>query len=212
MTRFFRNAILFQSFVVVVVAILASLVVAATITTTDREESWPKQYIPNEHKNDRYLHFMQGCYQTYGKTLCDANEQDRIALNRNQPKMQTNFTSAGYAKVRLSDAAFLLLQDFWDLHHDTQLRTEAWSRGSIYVNHWEARTKLLPLQDDAEIGMSAADVTFVQQEVQSVLSQWSQTPLTPTSLYGIRVYETDSILAPHVDRYVRMRCAVSRDS
>lgn len=196
MIRFLRNAVLLFHLVILGFRVISALAV--------EEDSWPMQYaLVDDRSNDRYIHFMQGCYQTYGKTLCDANERDRIALNLHQPAWQTNFTSTGYVKARLSDAAFLLFQDFWDLHScETQhLRKEAWNRGSIYVNHWEASTKLLFL-DDPEIGMSVADRTFLQQEVQSVLSKWSGTSLTPSWFYGIRVYQKGSIVAPHVDRYV----------
>lgn len=196
MIRLFRQAILSQ-------LILCSLSIDPRGGV---DHSWPTQQHTAESStnNDRYVQFMEGCYQLYGKAVCDANERERIALNLAQPALQTNFTSAGYAKVRLSDAAFRLLQDFWDRHHETHLRNEAWSRGSVYVNHWEASTQLL-LLDDPVIGWSAADRQFLQHEVESVLSRWSGTPLTPTSLYGIRVYTRNSILAPHIDRYVRLK-------
>ncbi|GAX21439.1 hypothetical protein FisN_10Hh017 [Fistulifera solaris] len=194
---------------------LASFVIAETASTNNPriEDSWPKQQqhpFEEPFQNDRYIQFLQGCYQTYGEALCDAREQERIALNAMQPALQTNFTSNGYTKVRLSDAAFLLLQDFWDLHSSFEsleqpsshpaLRTEVWNRGSMYVNHWEAPTKVLSFEN-TEAGLMPGDVAFLQQEVQSAIAKWSGvSTLTPTLMYGIRVYERGSILVPHVDR------------
>jgi hypothetical protein len=207
MLQLIRTTLLYRCF-------LAAFVIAETVSINNPEieDSWPNKQHPLEEpfQNDRYIHFLQGCYQTYGKALCDAREQERIALNAMQPALQTNFTSNGYTKVRLSDVAFLLLQDFWDLHSSPEsleqasshpaLRTEIWNRGSMYVNHWEAPTKVLPLED-TEAGLTPRDVSFLQQEVQSAIAKWSGvSTLTPTLMYGIRVYERGSILVPHVDR------------
>jgi hypothetical protein len=206
MLQFVHNVLLCHCLIV-------TLLFGETASTNNPriEDSWPKQHTLEEpFPNDRYIHFLQGCYQTYGKALCDAKEKERIALNAKQPALQTNFTSTGYTKVRLSEAAFLLLHDFWDLHSSPETveqqssqksyRTEVWNRGSMYVNHWEAPTKVLSFED-TEAGMTVADVTVLQQEVQSAIAKWSGvSTLTPTLMYGIRVYERGSLLVPHVDR------------
>jgi prolyl 4-hydroxylase len=41
---------------------------------------------------------------------------------------------------------------------------------------------------------------MVTEQVQEILEAWSGQTLVPTSVYGIRAYRNQSILAPHVDR------------
>lgn len=79
--------------------------------------------------------------------------------------------------------------------------------GNIYVNHWDSPTEIIDLNDPC-VGFTSTDRKILGEEVQSVLEKWSRVPLIPTSLYGIRIYNYGSILAPHVDRMPLVTSAI----
>lgn len=190
------------------------------------EVSWPMQrFVSDDDSRSTttqkwYTNYLQGCYETYSVEQCNENERDRIALNAAQPGRQKNFTFAGYAKVDAPREAFLLLQNFWNDHSKNRdsLMLEEWDEANIYTNHWEAPTSLLSLNPPSSANdekgrrpkttrprprLAEVHRRKIVAQVQSVLEQWTSVPLQPTSLYGIRSYTNGSILAPHVDRYVR---------
>ncbi|GKY95393.1 hypothetical protein MPSEU_000500900 [Mayamaea pseudoterrestris] len=142
-----------------------------------------------------YQRFMKGCYEHYSKELCIRNEEERIAHNLRQPMQQTNFTSAGYAKMKVPTQAFNILRAYWNYHNVSQARMELWDAGNVYVNHWHVPTTIVPLDS-----LSLANRRIVADQLKSVLEQWTQTTLVPTSTYGIRVYHRGALLSPHVDR------------
>lgn len=181
------------------------------------EVSWPMQRhaAASAVAAPYYRRYMQGCYDAYSQEKCDQNEADRIKINANQPvRVPRNFTAAGYAKVPAPLASFTALRQFWDAHYyyystaeerDAMIVTEDWDEANVYTNHWEAPTSVLRVDaaNNKKYGMSVPQRRKLVEEVQAVLEQWTGVPLQPTSLYGIRSYAYGSILAPHVDRYVR---------
>jgi prolyl 4-hydroxylase len=146
------------------------------------------------------------------QSLCEQKEKERIEINARQPRSVHNFTHAGYAKVPIPSETFRILREFWDnTKQDPSYKhvLEPWDRDNIYTNHWESPIYTVPLTSSknqlttAAATLSTAQRQLIISEVQSVLEAWvssSNTPLIPTSLYGIRVYGNNSILAPHVDR------------
>jgi hypothetical protein len=157
-------------------------------------------------QRQRYDDYMAGCAQTYGAELCHANDRDRIQLNAVQPARQhQNFTSTGYAVVPVPTMAWDVLERFWLAkgHDRWQHNKEYWEHGSIYTNHWVAPTYHVPIDIDDDDDKQVRN-TMVES-VQTVLEKWSGTPLLFSSTYGVRVYTQDSILAPHIDRYVYRR-------
>lgn len=164
--------------------------------------SWPMQQDdadalyegPLGHQLDTYRDYMDGCYERYSRELCDANDEERIEHNLNQPRYQVNFTHAGYAKIRAPTQVYTILRDYWNQYNTTRSMVETWDTGNVYVNHWEAPTTHVPL----DLPQSQRQVLL--DELKRVLEQWSQTTLIATSVYGIRVYHQGSILAAHVDR------------
>jgi prolyl 4-hydroxylase len=48
----------------------------------------------------------------------------------------------------------------------------------------------------------------IWDEVKTSLEEWTGMDVTPTSLYGIRVYKEGSMLAPHVDRMPLVTSAI----
>lgn len=172
------------------------------------EVSWPMQRFVDYHENEvgseqlqSYNLYMIGCYKVYGKELCDIREKERISINAMQPSIQRNFTSAGYAKIRLPNNIFRKLQDFWNSNHESDKTKERWERGSIYTNHWDVDTQVLSLDKGVSSrGMSLTDRREIIDQVQKMCEKWTGTSLLPTSMYGIRIYQYGAILAPHVDR------------
>lgn len=143
---------------------------------------------------DSYREFMDGCYEQYSVLSCEANEQERVSMNLRQPPVQTNYSHAGFAKVPIPATSWQLLQDVWA--HNTSSKPEYWDEANIYTNHWESPTSILGL--DRFLTIQQRKVLL--RQIQEVLERWTQTTLTPTSLYGIRVYHRNAVLAPHVDR------------
>ena len=161
-----------------------------------QESSWPTQRglspDDNTSTNSRYLEFMEGCYTKYDRTSCDKSENERITINSRQPSYMTNYTAAGYAKVP-EPYAYREIREYYEAHKD-QASVELWAPGNTYTNHWESPTLKLELPD--------ALLQNLDIGVQLILERWSGIPLQMASMYGIRIYQNRSILAPHVDRYV----------
>jgi prolyl 4-hydroxylase len=166
--------------------------------------SWPMHYhiaIMGEpatgtiayRQQELYREFMTGCFENYGGQQCMSDERERIARNLAVPAQQTNFTSAGYAKVRAPEKAFEQLSQFWKARKEEQRVEEKWS-GNTYANHWVSPTEMLSIDEQPVIKR------MVTEQVQEILEAWSGQTLIPTSVYGIRAYHNQSILAPHVDR------------
>ena len=173
------------------------------------DTSWPihyqsltdasKQLFGND-KTELYNQYIKGCQKKYPHIAqqCIQNENERFRLNRNQPKQMTNYTNIGYKKVRLSDELFATIQDYWqqeviDKGGIENLQIEEWPEANTYVNHWESPSRMKHLTKyHAEIW----------RETEAHVRKWipSAKSFSRSSLYGIRVYLSDSILATHVDR------------
>jgi prolyl 4-hydroxylase len=167
--------------------------------------SWPMQYDIDvlgepatgtiaHRQQDIYRQYMAGCFVAYSEQECLRNDRERIAMNLAQPALQTNFTSAGYAKVRAPEKAFQKIQQFWKARKEEQRVKEKWPASNTYTNHWESPTEMLSIHEQPYIKR------MVTEQVQEILEAWSGQTLIPTSVYGIRAYHNQSILAPHVDR------------
>ena len=165
------------------------------------------ELLVNQQQHHTYVEFMDGCARAYSKNLCQSSEEDRVAMNAQQPLWQRNYTSSGFVKVLAPPQSFQALLNFWNTHysqdeHNNCLVDEAWPNGNIYTNHWKVPTKAL-LVDSANPDRPKLDVRVrrqLVQEVQTVLEDWSGVPLVATTVYGIRAYSRGSILVPHVDR------------
>ena len=91
----------------------------------------------------------------------------------------------------------IVLNKFWKRRFtsiaDDELPNETWSPGDTHTNHWSSPTKLLHMQD-------STTRKFIWDASKSILEQWTGVELSPSSMYGVRIYTNGSILAPHVDR------------
>ena len=180
--------------------------------TAKRSEKDPNDYgvdhsFPIHHdlnKNDapvgyeRYQDMMKTCYKAFSQRECDATERARLAMNRNQPRSQHNYTEIGFKKVRAPDSAWKPLADFYE-RNKNKMKPESWGRGNTYVNNWVVPTQMISFEDTSLRG-GVAVKNQIWNAMKPLLEEWVGQKLMPTSLYGIRVYKEGSILSTHVDR------------
>ena len=77
---------------------------------------------------------------------------------------------------------------------------ENWPEGNTYTNSWEAPTYMVSVDDKGLRGSGTSLKTKIWDAARDTLQEWFGEELSPTSLYGIRVYTEGAILLPHVDR------------
>mmetsp|Transcript_30398 Transcript_30398/g.65643 ORF Transcript_30398/g.65643 Transcript_30398/m.65643 type:complete len:559 (+) Transcript_30398:70-1746(+) len=158
-------------------------------------EGWPDKKI-------MYKEFMEGCHEKYETYLCDGSEIERMEMNLRQPAGMYNYTTLGFHKVRAPTTITNLLTKFWNKqtkqhHHSssssiTNIPNETWDPGNTYTNHWSSPTKMLNIDSSLR--------KIIWDASQPLLEEWTGRQLTPSSLYGVRVYAEGAVLAPHVDR------------
>ena len=151
------------------------------------------------HFARQYEEHINGCYDMYSFRECDANERARFEMGLDQPKTQHNYTTTGFKKIRAPEKTYNTILQFWNENKDTKQKEELWPRGNTYVNHWKSPTKMVNFEDPS-IPEGAALKQSIWNEVKPIIEEWTGKRLKPTSLYGIRVYFNNSILATHVDR------------
>ena len=155
-----------------------------------------------------YDEYVAGCKSHYKDRpkACDGTERDRVKMNKAQPSSMQNYTSLGFKKMRAPKKLYETVRAFWDKYGSRQV-DEAWPAGNTYVNHWLTPTSMVSFEDRALRG--GFDVKeALWSGVRPVLEGWSGESLTPTSLYGIRVYKGGHVLAPHVDRLPLVTSAI----
>lgn len=115
-----------------------------------------------------------------------------------------NYTLLGFHKTRAPQHLINLLTNFWMNNTSPStihsIKDEEWPAGNTYTNHWASPTKMLNLQD---ISLKLSGDTIrskIYDGVKDILREWTGVELSPTSLYGVRIYTDGAILAPHVDR------------
>lgn len=171
--------------------------------------SFPMHHFPKPSSAGAKLYewFMSGCGAAASRRQCEANEASRMEMNREQICRQRNYTALGFAKLRAPKAAYHVARSFWD-KHQTKSTTENWPPGNTYVNNWLSPTKMVSFEDQRfqPEGLKAKQVIW--DSVRPVLEAWTGQRLKPTSLYGIRVYEKDAVLATHVDRLPLVTSAI----
>lgn len=157
-----------------------------------------------------YENLMRGCRDHYGKKrgkACDSNERDRIRMNLRQPQSMQNYTDIGFKKIRAPAKVYRLLSDFYERNKGKET-LEKWSEGNTYTNHWESPTSMLRVEDDSLRGGGHALKNRIWDAARDTLQKWTGESLTPSSLYGVRIYKEGAVLAPHVDRLPLVSSAI----
>ncbi|KAL3810428.1 hypothetical protein ACHAXA_005636 [Cyclostephanos tholiformis] len=161
--------------------------------------AFPVYHRHNRRPSSLYGEYMDGCRGKYDSMVhrgCDSSEYERMDMNARQPPGMINYTTLGYGKVRAPPEMMVQLERFWNGRDATgvmRMPDEIWPPGNSYANHWSSPTRMLDR-------MSSGLRRLVWDASRDVLESWSSTELSPSSLYGVRVYTNGSILAPHVDR------------
>eukprot|EP01031_Cornospumella_fuschlensis_P032222 gene32222-38973_t len=186
----------------------------------DVTEQFPSEYgvdvsFPIHHYIDRskhpyfaaaYQHFIEGCYKDASKRECDANEHARLEMNFDQPAKQHNYTEVGFKKITVPKSAWDPLLQFYKTNVQNE-KPEKWPKGSIYVNHWVSTPSMISFEDTSLRG-GVQLKQLIWNAVKPIIEEWVGREVEPTSLYGIRVYKNQSILATHVDRLPLVSSAI----
>jgi prolyl 4-hydroxylase len=156
-----------------------------------------------------YDNFMKGCRDKYGSRggSCDITEADRIAMNLRQPSSMQNYTETGFKKIKCPEKVFKLLKDFFNKNKHKKT-PENWNAGNTYVNHWEATTWMVSVEDTSLRGGGSQLKDQIWNAARDTIQEWTGEELTQCSLYGIRIYENGAVLAPHVDRLPLVSSAI----
>lgn len=164
--------------------------------------SAPIHHYIDKHKSplgkQRYEDMIKGCYTKYSQSECDATERARLEMNMRQCATQHNYTEMGFKKMKTPLSAWEPILEFYE-QHKLEAKPENWPRGNTYVNHWDSPSQMINLENPSFRG--GFDVKKkVWDGVKPILEEWTGHKLEPTSMYGIRVYSDNSVLATHVDR------------
>jgi prolyl 4-hydroxylase len=137
---------------------------------------------------------------------CKTQDQYRLKMNHDQPTSVYNYTQAGYAKVRAPEALMEIVRKFWN--KNKQNAEIEWKQTNVYHNTWQSPPTIVHLNKEDYSGGGPDLQEQIWDMVQPVLEEWTGQYLSPVSLYGIRLYHNNSILAPHVDRMPLVTSAI----
>jgi len=181
-----------------------------SIETPEEYEDMVLQPLGNVQ--DRYERFMAGCFNHYeveGKGyLCHESEEARIDRINEQPKSMLYFTEDAFSHFQVPEHVASLLKNFWDTNSDKIQLETSWPKGDTHANYWASPTYLLPLAQESLPGGGYALDQHVINEVRAVLEEWTGQRLVETGIYGIRVYTSGSILAPHLESHPYVASAI----
>jgi len=88
---------------------------------------------------------------------------------------------------------------FWNDNKD-KMAIENWPAGNTYTNNWASPTYMVSMEDGKLRGAGNHLKKKIWDGVRPILEKWVGRKLKETSMYGIRVYKENAILATHVDR------------
>lgn len=174
----------------------------------------PKKYLdmPVQPLGDRkafYDDFLKGCVDAFGNkgNRCVSTEADRINMALRQPQSMQNYTEVGYKKIRAPPELFAMIKEFWDNNHH-MAKDEQWGVGNTYTNNWKTGSKMVSVEDTKLRGGGSFFKQKLWTAAKEIISEWTDQELTQCSLYGIRIYHQDAVLASHVDRMPLVSSAI----
>lgn len=142
---------------------------------------------------ERYQTLMKGCAKAYTREECEANEADRLRMNRDQPKVQHNYTVIGFKHIKTPAGAWEAITQFYNENKANE-KLEKWYRGNTIVNTWESPSYMISFENPQFRGGNTIKMK-IWDAVKPIIEEWVGRKVEPTSLYGIRVYKEGSILA-----------------
>eukprot|EP00349_Pseudokeronopsis_sp_Brazil_P001488 CAMPEP_0202960736 /NCGR_PEP_ID=MMETSP1396-20130829/4886_1 /ASSEMBLY_ACC=CAM_ASM_000872 /TAXON_ID= /ORGANISM="Pseudokeronopsis sp., Strain Brazil" /LENGTH=354 /DNA_ID=CAMNT_0049680143 /DNA_START=206 /DNA_END=1270 /DNA_ORIENTATION=+ len=141
---------------------------------------------------------MSGCFKIYSRRECEANERDRLRMNLQQPATQHNYTQVGFKLMKVPKDVWEPLIAFYN-KWKAKKKIEKWYRGATIVNSWDSPSYMVSFEDPEFVG-GVRVKEQIWEGMRPVIEEWTGHKLTPTSLYGVRIYSEGSVLATHVDR------------
>jgi len=170
------------------------------------------QTISNNPLGDKqgfYDRLLTGCRESCSECdeKCTQNENERIAMNRRQPRSMVNYTDIGIKKIRAPEEVMKLLTEFWENNKGLEY-PEKFSTGNVLVNHWEMPSYMLGVENSELQGGGNNLKKMIWDAAVKTVSEWTGQELTTSSLFGIRVYKEGAVLAPHVDRLPLVSSAI----
>lgn len=118
-----------------------------------------------------------------------------------------NYTKLGFTKIRAPDHVFKLIREFWDENKD-KASDESWPVGNTYTNHWASHSKMVSVEDKTLKGGGYVLKQHIWNAAKDTISKWTGQELVQCSLYGIRIYYENAVLATHVDRLPLVSSAI----
>lgn len=110
-----------------------------------------------------------------------------------------NYTTVGFHKTRAPERVVELATKFWD-QNQFNMKQENWPIGNSYINTWNHPTYMINIEDGKLRGGGFQLRKEIWDAARESIEDWTGEDLSPTSLYGIRVYKEGAVLLPHVDR------------
>lgn len=110
-----------------------------------------------------------------------------------------NYTAVGFLKTRAPKRVTELATKFWEQNQFNAV-PESWPKGNTYINNWVSPTYMVKIDDGRLRGGGSQLRKELWDAARESIEDWTGEDLSPTSIYGIRVYKEGAILLPHVDR------------
>jgi prolyl 4-hydroxylase len=156
----------------------------------------------------KYIHDCDEATAARGNLAhCYQHDRQRLLMNEHQPGSVYNYTQLGFQKIRAPKELFDVIRDFY-MRNKHRAKTE-WADINTYHNMWDAPPTIFHInqeRDGGGVGMQAKIFNLAKP----ILERWTGQMLLPVSLYGVRIYHNNSILAPHVDRMPLVISAISK--
>lgn len=143
-----------------------------------------------------YDDFMAGCRKA--SPYCKSQEALRLYMNKYQPMSVFNYTTTGFTKIKTPPLLWKILTEFYQRNKGQEV-IEWGSKINPYHNNWEIPTEIIRL-DNGTLGGGPSLHGLIARAVRPLLEEWVGQRLASVSVYGIRVYKSNSILTPHCDR------------
>jgi prolyl 4-hydroxylase len=145
-----------------------------------------------------YKDFRMNCARVTNESFCASQENWRMQMNMYQTRSVYNYTEMGFLKTKAPKELFQLIRSFFDRNKDEMI--VEWSELTTFHNNWEAPTHMVRVDNGTLDGGGQVLYATIADAIRPLVEEWIGMRVAVTSVYGIRVYKNQSLLAPHVDR------------
>ncbi|CAM9099657.1 unnamed protein product [Phaeothamnion confervicola] len=125
-----------------------------------------------------------------------AAEAARKAAIVREPKTLPHFTEVGFKKTRVPPNVWDTIMTYYNDNKQSP-KLEMWGKNNVYTNNEEAPSYMVNVPED---WVKGGIKNQIWEGLRPTLEEWAgDISLTPTALYGIRLYTNGSWLANHID-------------